>query len=332
MNSESLRKGLELLPSGSYRYKKVINGQTIRKTFDHKPTDLEISLLIAEKSQTITADDSKTFAVCCAEYVKIKENILAPGTKSAYESIIKNMSEGFKRLKLSRITQVSVQKEVNDYSATHSAKSTKNFYGFIISVLRTFNPNVRISCKLPQIIENKGPLPSENDIRTLLDAVKDTEYSIIFQLGVLGLRRSEACAVTIDDISGNILTINKAKVKVNGKWAVRNFTKTKGSTRDIYLPDDLVEEIREKGYIYNGSPDTLLKYLHRLQDRYGMQRFTLHSLRHYFASYAHAKGIPDVYIMQMGGWSSDGIMKKVYREAMEDENKKMQMKMGKILL
>ena len=325
---------IEKLPSGSYRYKKIINGQTVRKTFDHEPTDLEIALLIAEKAQTVTSDDSKTFAACCAEYIKIKENILAPGTLNSYESIIRNMSDGLKRLRLSQISQVNVQKEVNDYSATHSAKSTKNFNGFIISVLRTFKPNMVIRTTLPPKSENKGILPSENDIRTLLDEVKDTEYSIIFQLGVLGLRRSEACALTIKDLNDNILTINKAKVKGrDGKWTIRKYTKTAESTRTIVLPDNLVEEIKNKGYIYNGSPDTLLKYLHRLQKKCGLSSFKLHSLRHYFASYCHLKGIPDSYVQKMGGWSqSSDIMKRVYQETMENENYKMQQKMGNILL
>lgn len=334
MKKQTLPKGVEKLSSGSYRYKKMVNGQLIRKTFDHVPTELEISFLIAEKAQTATADDSKAFGACCMEYIKIKENVLAPGTLNGYESIIRNMSNGFKKLKLSQVTQVTVQKEVNDYSATHSAKSTKNFNGFVISVLRTFKPNMVVRTTLPPRTENKGILPSENDIRTLLDAVKDTEYSIIFQLGVLGLRRSEACALTLDDIKGNVLTINKAKVKGRDKqWIIRNYTKTAESTRTIILPDVLVNEIKERGYIYNGSPDTLLKYLHRLQRKYGLPNFKLHSLRHYFASYCHLKGIPDAYVKEMGGWSqTSDIMEKVYQETMDNETKKMQEKMGNILL
>ena len=334
MKKQTLPKGVEKLSSGSYRYKKMVNGQLIRKTFDHIPNEVEISLLIAEQAQTVTADDGKTFAACCAEYIKIKENILSPGTLNSYESIVRNMSDGFKRLKLSQITQVTVQKEVNDYSATHSAKSTKNFNGFVKSVLRTFKPNIVIRTTLPPKDENKGILPSENDIRTLLDAVKDTEYSIIFQLGVLGLRRSEACALTLDDINGNVLTINKAKVKGrDNQWTIRNYTKTAESTRTIILPEPLVNEIRERGYIYKGSPDTLLKYLHRLQKRYGLPNFKLHSLRHYFASYCHVKGIPDAYVKEMGGWSpTSDIMEKVYQETMDNKTMKMQKKMGKILL
>lgn len=334
MKKQTLPKGVEKLSSGSYRYKKMVNGQLIRKTFDHVPTELEISFLIAEKAQTATADDNKTFAACCMEYIKIKENVLAPGTLNGYESIIRNMSNGFKKLKLSQVTQATVQKEVNDYSVTHSAKSTKNFNGFVISVLRTFKPNMVIRTTLPPKDKNKGILPSENDIRTLLDAVKDTEYSIIFQLGVLGLRRSEACALTLDDINGNVLTINKAKVKGRDKqWIIRNYTKTAESTRTIILPEPLVNEIRERGSIYNGSPDTLLKYLHRLQDKNGLPRFKLHSLRHYFASYCHLKGIPDAYVKEMGGWAqTSDIMEKVYQETMDNKTKKMQKKMGKILL
>ncbi len=33
----------------------------------------------------------------------------------------------------------------------------------------------------------------------------------------------------------------------------------------------------------------------------------------------HAIGVPDQYIMQRGGWSSDNIMKSVYRNAIDIE-------------
>lgn len=323
---------LEKLPSGSYRYRKMINGQLILGTFDHEPTDLEIALLIAEKSQTVVIEN-KPFEACCVEYIKTKENVLSPTTIKSYRSIVGSLSDGLKRLNVNSISSLTIQKEINDYSKGHSPKSTRNLYGLIFSVLRAFRPELVLSVTLPQKIENKAILPSERDIKKLLSAVKDTEYSIVFQLGVLGLRRSEVCALTPEDLDGNMLTINKAKVKgLNNEWIIRPYTKTEGSSRTLYLPDELVNEINTKGYIYNGSPDTLLDYLHRVQKRNKLPRFKLHSLRHYFASYAHAKGIPDQYVMEMGGWSTDGIMKKVYRDAFEKESQKAQKKIGKMIL
>ena len=36
----------------------------------------------------------------------------------------------------------------------------------------------------------------------------------------------------------------------------------------------------------------------------------------------HAIGVPDVYIMQRGGWSSDYTLKNIYRGSMDDFQKK----------
>ena len=121
-----MNKNVHLLPSGNYRYEKMINGRRIRETFDHEPTDLELSMLIAEKYNAVTADDGKSFEVCAKEYIKIKENVLSPTTLKNYESIIRNIPEDFRKLKIGNISQVTVQKLVNDYSASHSPKSTKN--------------------------------------------------------------------------------------------------------------------------------------------------------------------------------------------------------------
>ena len=48
-------------------------------------------------------------------------------------------------------------------------------------------------------------------------------------------------------------------------------------------------------------------------------KFRFHDLRHYYASIAHALGVPDAYIMKTGGWKSEHVMKRVYREAMDDK-------------
>jgi integrase len=52
-----------------------------------------------------------------------------------------------------------------------------------------------------------------------------------------------------------------------------------------------------------------------------MQHFSLHKLRHYFASRLSAEGVPDADIMALGGWSTDAVMKTVYRHAMSAKTK-----------
>ena len=52
----------------------------------------------------------------------------------------------------------------------------------------------------------------------------------------------------------------------------------------------------------------------------------MHDLRHYSASILHAIGIPDQYIMARGGWKTDNVMKRVYRDTLSDVEKEMNQK------
>lgn len=63
----------------------------------------------------------------------------------------------------------------------------------------------------------------------------------------------------------------------------------------------------------------LPQYLFKLEKKAGMEPFSLHKLRHYFASNAHTLGIPDAYILKLGGWKTDSVMKNVYRHAQSDK-------------
>ena len=68
-------------------------------------------------------------------------------------------------------------------------------------------------------------------------------------------------------------------------------------------------------------PDTITKKYIDLRNSLGITcRF--HDLRHYAASVMHALGVPDQYIMERGGWSSDQTLKAVYRNTLSNESKK----------
>lgn len=137
------------------------------------------------------------------------------------------------------------------------------------------------------------------------------------------MRRGEILALSLDDLDGDCLTIDKAKViSLDGGYEIKNLPKTISSVRKIYIPDKLADEIREKGYIYKGSPGQILKALHRAQDRLGIPRSRFHDLRHYFVSYAHSLGWADADIIAITGHKTDEIAKRVYRHSMADRNDK----------
>ena len=311
---------LEQLPSGSYRAQKMVKGIRYRVTFDHKPTQKEIAIALAERIQDEEVNNG-SFYKYAREYIDNKTGVVSPATIRTYNTKLDQLSDDFKKANLYDIDSNIVQREISLFALDHAPKTTKTLYGFISSVLTAYRPNLKLRVKLPQNIVKDAYEPTNEDIRRILERAEHTEYSVPFQLGILGCRRGEICAASIDDLDGNNLWIHRSKV-YNGKWIVKESPKTDASNRILPLPESLANQIRAQGYIYNNHPNALNKAIHRYQKQLGIPEFKFHALRSYFASYAHSLGIPDADIMAIGGWETDNIMKKVYRKSMEESKKK----------
>lgn len=324
---------IEQLPSGSYRIRKTYNKKVYTIVFDHKPSQKEITMALADKMENCDSYQSGTFESKAKEYIKVKSNVLSPSTIGGYEKVLRCISDEFKQTNIINIDQIMIQKEINDYSVGRAPKTVKNMYGFITAVFGLFRPSMSINVTLPQAIKFEPYLPKEEEIKAILKAVKGTDYSIPFQLGVLGMRRSEVCAASIDKINGSFLLIDSAYVfDANNKPLIKQLTKTTEGKREIYLPDSLIEEISQKGYIFSKQPHNLVRVLHEKQDELNIPRFRFHDLRHFYASYAHENGMSDAEIMASGGWSSDYTMKTIYRHAMEKEKQSKQKKIASGLI
>lgn len=323
---------IKKLPSGSFRIRKMYQGKTYTVVTDYKPTQKEaLQLLAAELDKVQESKKRMTFKTAAEQYIETKENVLSPSTIREYTGTVKRLSPDFADKNLSDITPVDIQKEINLHAKTKSPKTVRNYHGFISSVLKTFRPNLTISTTLPQKTKSEPYIPTDEDVKQVIQASAGTNYEIAIILACYGMRRSEICALTLDDINGNIVTINKAKVlDKNKKWVIKT-TKTEDSSREIWVPDELVTKIREKGSIYDGHPNDISDYLDSLLTKLGIPHFSVHKLRHYYASMSHSLGIPDVYIMKAGGWKSDNVLKNVYRHAMKDKESEMQQFAGEYL-
>lgn len=325
---------IEKLKSGSYRIKQMINGTTYRITVDHKPSNKEALQLIAKQMSVKCPVSSKMpLKRACEAYVESKSNVLSPSSIRGYNSLIKQISEQLSATPINTITRPMVQTEINKYSADHSPKTTANLSGFISSVLAYYGNEIG-KITLPQK-EKKSPyIPTEQEVHAILDAVKNTKYMIPIFLTGMGLRRSEVCALQIEDLSDdNVLTINKALVQNEKKeWVVKT-TKTTDSTRTIIIPDYIANRIREQGYVYDGFPGQIYKRLTDTQKKLGIPHFSLHKMRHFFASYMHKLGYTDKQIQEMGGWKTDEVMRTVYQHAMdmEEAKKKMSSNFGSLI-
>ena len=316
---------VEKLPSGSYRIRQMYNGKRFSFTLDHKPTQKEILEIIANNFDQIrTGGDKCTFEDAAQKYIDAKRNVLSPRSILEYSRIAKRLSPWFTGLTLSEITQADINKQVNELALDKSPKTVACMHGFITAVLGVYRPDFKVNTRLPQRIKKEPYIPSDDDVKKILQHVKGSQFEVPIILACYGMRRSEICALTVDDIDGDVVHINKALVQNDKKeWVVKT-TKTTSSTRDIVIPMEVADLIREQGYVYKGFPGSISNHLKRVQKELGIEQFSIHKLRHYFASKLSAMNIPDAEIMKLGGWETDHVMKTVYRHSMMAKQKDFQ--------
>ena len=314
------------LPSGAYRCLIYIgdeNGKRKYKSFTAK-TKKEAERL-ALNYQSELEDKQDTVETMIDNYIKSKEKVLSTTTITGYMSIKNNLMNEILKKKIKSLNSPVIQSWIGSISVGHAPKTVKNAYGLLTAALEYYAPEIKLNVKLPQDKKRKTYVPTDNDIKKLMEYLKgyDLDMYIACNLSAFGtMRRSEICALTANDVKGNVISVNKAMVKsTDGTWIIKA-TKNTSSTRDIEMPNFVIDMLPKEGKLVNINPsrvsDRFIKYLKRLNMRY----FRLHDLRHYSASIMHAIGVPDVYIMERGGWSSDETLKRVYRGSIESYKQK----------
>lgn len=312
---------IDKLPSGNYRIREMRNGKLYKVIVDHKPGTKEAEELIKKEQGSFT--DKTAFIAAAETYINSKSNVLSPSTIRGYRAVLRNLDEKFLATPLDKITRLKLQALINEISQTHTPKTVRNVNGFVMSVLKFYGSDVK-SPTLPQKEKKPVYIPTEEEVKAILNEVKGTKYEVAFILGTMGLRRSEICALTKDDLDGNVLTINKALVQdTDNEWVIKQ-TKTTESTRTVVVPDYVVNLINESGVVDYG-PHAIYQALQRTQRHLGIQQFPFHKLRHFFASYMHDLGYSDKQIQEFGGWKTDQVMKTVYQHAMEMDKVKQTM-------
>lgn len=307
----------------NYRVQKMFNGKRYSISFDHKPTELEIMKAFSNVAER-THYGKKTFLQASNEYIELKKNVLSPRTIKEYKETPKRLSDLFNNLLIDNITQADIQAEVNRLAVDKSPKTIRNYHAFISAVLKTFRTDMVINTTLPQKVKYEPIMPSEEDVKKIFEYIEGTMYSIPLRLAALGLRRSEIVALTKEDLDGNILTINKAMVQnENKEWVVKT-TKNTTSTRKIYIPNDLADDIRHCDVICPMHPNQIYDGLQHIQNKLGIANFRLHDFRHFYVSYAHNKGMSDADIIASTGHKTDYVMKNTYRHSLEKSKEEKQ--------
>ena len=291
----------------------MYEGKTYSFTFDHKPTVKEVDELFKLKSGRNFDNKKATFYDAATEMLEIKSNVLKPSTIRGYTHNLEKLSDEFKNMKIDDIQQKDLQKELNRLAETRAPKTVKNYKGFIDSVFALYCPSVNFNVKIPMVVTKEPYIPKSEEVKTIIDLSRGTPYQLPVYLGCYGMRRSEICALTLKDINFDTNEIHITKSKTQNEreeWVITNTPKTSKSYRTIQVHPLVIQLIKENG-LYKGHPHTISDWLRRTQDKINMPRFSLHKLRHYYAS-EMLEDMPMKAVQEFGGWSSAYTVQRIY--------------------
>lgn len=305
----------ERLPSGSIRVRVQIDGRRISRTFATEKDALAFAATL--KAGKTQAGASTTLTRAIDDYIDSRRNILSPSTIRGYRTIQRNRFQTMMPRQLSGISDSQWTRAVNQEARLCSAKTLKNSWLFICSVLRDSGhqpPKV----SLPQVIVNERPFLEPEEIPIFVSAVHGTSVEIPALLALSSMRCSEILALSWDnvDLKNDVIHVSGAVVPdEHHKMIEKKENKNSASRRTIpiFLPElRAALQTGGDGHIVAMTAQTIRSGVNRICADNHLPEVGIHGLRHSFASLCYHLNIPEKTVMQIGGWSDDTTMRRIY--------------------
>ncbi len=307
------------LPSGMWTVQLRINGESISITREKE--NLVIAEAMAIKNGIIKAKSAKAkkkVTEAIDDYISCRSNVLSPATIRGYRFIQRGRFQSMMHKDIGSVTQAQWQRAVNAEAKLCSAKTLQNAWRFLSSVIVEATGE-KITVRLPQVKPNEHPFLTPDQIPAFVEAVHGMPVEIPALLALSSLRRSELLDLRWEqvDLKNGVITVSGSAVYGEGGVLVRKKeNKNRNSTRLVPIIPPLRAALeaaqRKSDYVVTMSPAGMYQQINRICEKNGLPKVGIHGLRHSFASLAYHLNVPEKVAMEIGGWSNDQTMRKIY--------------------
>lgn len=312
------------LPSGSWTCRVRVDGRDVSITRPTKAEAVAEASAIKHGLKTPNkAASSITLREAYRKYIESRDGVISPSTAAEYKRLQKTSFQSLMDLPVPSITSEQIQREIGKMVKDgKSPKYIRNVEGLLVSVLKQFAPDSRISVILPQKRKVELRRIEDNEIGKIIAAFSGTDMELPVLMALwMGMRMSEIRGARFEDISGGRLHICRAIVSGENGDEVKP-PKTFSGDRWVSVPDHIQTLIdatgRSEGYIVPISGQTIYNRFIRGLDAAGIPRCRFHDLRHANAAIMVRLGVESRYAQERNGWSDDWMYRQVYAYTMTD--------------
>ena len=322
------------LPSGNWRVQAYSNG--IHKSFT-APTkkEAELKAINWQSGQTrIYKTNNVTLKEAAEKYIECRQSVVSPVTIETYNGYLKRYLLDLQSKPIQNITENTLQTAFNELSSNLSPKTVKCVYAFFSAVFKQYNIEHKII--LPKVYKKIYNVPDKEQSKKLLEAVKGHYIEVPVNLALrCGMRISEIRGLKFSNVKNNTITVDNVIVTIGDK-TIEKSPKSSAGVRMFPIPQDISDMIdklpHDTEYITKHSDKAINKSLHIICRKNGIQEFTVHELRHGFASAMALLGIPEHYAMAIGGWDTSDTMHKIYMQTFDKSKMEFSQKINKYFL
>lgn len=275
---------------------------------------------------------------------------LRPSSLTNYTGFLDNQiaNDSISTIKLNKLTANDLQQFYNRMSESGrvqrkesqnkpkglSAKSVRNIHCFISHAMnraideKLISENPASRCILPKKEQKEIEILPLTDLQKFFEEAKNSGvFELYYTELATGLRRGELLGLKWTDIdfNANSIYIQRQITRTDGE-VKESPLKTKNAYRQIIVPPEVSEILKKKKDRENGfseyvfssptggpiSPDSVLKMLHRVLKRAGLEKVRFHALRHTFATMALQNGVDVKTLSGLLGHYSAGFTLDTY--------------------